>query len=1066
MRIRSIQCCYLAVATAALAVPACGGSDLVLPSEGTAASISIVQGNSQTGTVGAPLADSLVVRVLDKAGRPVPDQPVSWTVVAGGGSVAPTSVSTDANGRAAVSWTLGSGAGTQQVQAKPTGNGAPADLQALFSASAGASSAANLLKISGDSQTAVAGSVLPDSLVVRVTDASDNPVAGATVTWSLTGGGAVSANSSETGPDGRAAVQRTLGPTAGQQTTTATAAGLDGSPIVFTSTGTVGSAGRLVIVQQPSTSASSGSAFAQQPKIQLEDANGNPVALAGIAVQATIASGTGTLVGGSTATTDGTGLAVFSGLGISGPAGGYTLNFSVPNRMDISGTPPSATITLSAGAASRLRFSGQPSSTTTGSAISPAVTVRVEDAQGTLVTGATNTVTIALGANPGGATLSGTKTVAASGGIATFADLSLNSPGTGYTLTASASGLSGDVSSAFNITTGAASQIVANSATTLSGTVGSAVSPNPSVKVTDGSGSPVSGVSVIFAVTQGGGSVAGGTQTTDGSGIATVGSWTLGPTAGSSNNTLTASASGLSGSPVTFTASATAGSAGKLSIVTQPSTSGTSGTPLSTQPVLQLVDANDNPVATGGIAVTATIASGPAGTLSGASVNTNAQGRATFTSLTISGPAGTYQLAFSAPSIAGVTSNDISIGAGASTQLGVVTQPSATAQSGVTFGQQPVVRLEDGSGNPVAQSGVTVNASVNGGGPTLGGDNSKVTDANGEATFTDLKLTGDAGTYTLLFSASGKTSVSSADIELTPGPVSASVSSVAAPTTSFVAGDATGSMITVTARDQSGNTIAGAAVTFTPATGETFTPASGTTDGNGQATFTFTATTAGSHSIVVSVNGTILDDQPIVTVTASAVDAAQSSLLLAPSSIEAGSGSSAVTVTARDAYDNLVAGASALLSVSGSGNTFNGGPMLTDVSGEAAFAVSSTVAEVKTVSATLDGMAISQTQVLTVSPGQPDPDQSTLMSDSPVAPLMSSVLTVFVRDAGGNPIEGVTVTLAETGGGGIVMQPATTTDATGLATGSFSSAVTGSFAVTATADGVLLSQTASILVQL
>ncbi len=98
---------------------------------------------------------------------------------------------------------------------------------------------------------------------------------------------------------------------------------------------------------------------------------------------------------------------------------------------------------------------------------------------------------------------------------------------------------------------------------------------------------------------------------------------------------------------------------------------------------------------------------------------------------------------------------------------------------------------------------------------------------------------------------------------------------------------------------------------------------------------------------------------------------AADSLLPAPSSIEAGSGSSAVTVMARDAYDNLVAGASALLSVSGSGNTFNGGPMLTDVSGEAAFTVSSTVAEAKTVSATLDGMAITQTQVLTVSPANP-----------------------------------------------------------------------------------------------
>jgi hypothetical protein len=70
--------------------------------------------------------------------------------------------------------------------------------------------------------------------------------------------------------------------------------------------------------------------------------------------------------------------------------------------------------------------------------------------------------------------------------------------------------------------------------------------------VRDANGNPVSGVSVIFAVGTGGGSVTGGTQTTNASGVATVGSWTLG-TVGS--NTLTATAGILP--PVTFTATAT-----------------------------------------------------------------------------------------------------------------------------------------------------------------------------------------------------------------------------------------------------------------------------------------------------------------------------------------------------------------------------------------------------------------------------------------------------------------------------------------------------------------------------
>ena len=87
--------------------------------------------------------------------------------------------------------------------------------------------------------------------------------------------------------------------------------------------------------------------------------------------------------------------------------------------------------------------------------------------------------------------------------------------------------------------------------------VGQAVSVAPSVQVTDGTGLPVGNVSVTFSVGSGGGSGTGLDQVTNASGVATVGQWTLGTTAGA--NTFLATATGLSGSPVTFTATASPG---------------------------------------------------------------------------------------------------------------------------------------------------------------------------------------------------------------------------------------------------------------------------------------------------------------------------------------------------------------------------------------------------------------------------------------------------------------------------------------------------------------------------
>ncbi len=90
-----------------------------------------------------------------------------------------------------------------------------------------------------------------------------------------------------------------------------------------------------------------------------------------------------------------------------------------------------------------------------------------------------------------------------------------------------------------------------------SASAGAAVAIAPSVVVTDAKSKPVAGVSVTFAVATGGGSVTGPSAKTNASGIAKVGSWKLGTAAGA--NTLTATSAGLTGSPVTFTATGNAG---------------------------------------------------------------------------------------------------------------------------------------------------------------------------------------------------------------------------------------------------------------------------------------------------------------------------------------------------------------------------------------------------------------------------------------------------------------------------------------------------------------------------
>jgi len=114
------------------------------------------------------------------------------------------------------------------------------------------------------------------------------------------------------------------------------------------------------------------------------------------------------------------------------------------------------TLTEVAGAAKKLFFLQQPSNAEVCVFISPAIKVAVQDQFGNTVTANSSTVTLAIGSNPGGGTLSGAASVAAVSGTATFSTLSINMAGIGYTLAASSPGLTGVTSNAFTITSGSA----------------------------------------------------------------------------------------------------------------------------------------------------------------------------------------------------------------------------------------------------------------------------------------------------------------------------------------------------------------------------------------------------------------------------------------------------------------------------------------------------------------------------------------------------------------------------------------------------------------------------------
>lgn len=207
---------------------------------------------------------------------------------------------------------------------------------------------------------------------------------------------------------------------------------------------------RVAFATQPN-STGIGQPITPPVTVVVTDSAGNQVP--GFSGPVTIALGanpTGATLSGANTATAVDGSATFAGLSVNKAGSGYTLTAAASG---LAGATSAAFDVMSRPAPppTQLAFSVQPATTQAGAVIAPAVQVTVEDSTGSRSSGYTGSVTIALGSNPGGGTLSGTRTVAVSGGVASFGDLRLDRAGTGYTLVVSASGLTGATSQSFDI---------------------------------------------------------------------------------------------------------------------------------------------------------------------------------------------------------------------------------------------------------------------------------------------------------------------------------------------------------------------------------------------------------------------------------------------------------------------------------------------------------------------------------------------------------------------------------------------------------------------------------------
>jgi hypothetical protein len=594
----------------------------------------------------------------------------------------------------------------------------------------------------------------------------------------------------------------------------------------------------LLIVRGDKQNGTVGQALPDSLVIRVTDRFNNPVQGA----EVTWTPDNGGSVDPATSTTDGAGRAsTVRTLGLQ--PGTYTTKVSVTG---FTGDPA---VFITTGLAAQLTFVTQPGAiATSGSPLDPQPVLQLSDPDGNPIARPGVSVTVQI--SNGGGSLGGTTTATSDdAGLVTFGDLVISGSAGLRTLIFAADGFASAISSPIALGVGAPASIELVTGDGQTGPVGTAVPVAPAVLVKDGTGNPVAGVPVNFAVTKGGGTVTGEDQITGGDGVATVGAWTLGKTAG--DNTLEGriGTSGVSGNPVVFHATGEPGplSPDKSTVTAAPATiSASSGSVFSTITV-KAVDAFNNPLRNVPVVISAT---GSGNVIVQPTGPTNAQGTAT----------GRFSSTATGDHVVSATVGGTAAGKTATVRVnaGEPVASNSSAQVGAgTAGQQTevTINLRDASGNSVTGApgsiAVTVSGANNASGP--------------------VAETGGGGyvfRYTPVVTGTDQVRVQVNGADVPGSPFSSPVAAGAADggqTTAVVPESFNFSTaITVTARDANGNLLGrgGDAVAIASEEGGV----SVTDNGNG----TYSAIFAPSaqfttYHLVITINGAAISGSPFTT---------------------------------------------------------------------------------------------------------------------------------------------------------------------------------------------------------
>ena len=585
----------------------------------------------------------------------------------------------------------------------------------------------------------------------------------------------------------------------------------------------------------------------------------------------------------------------------------------------------SGTLILTAPSGWRFNSPGSVTTTVTGGSGGQNVTVT-----GVSVSASTVTVTLTVS----GTTKTDILTII---GVAVQATGGATLPATGNILRTSANPGTATISGIINGTTnfgslsqiaGAAKVLAVATQPSATATAGSTFAQQPAVAVRDQFGNTLNAANgnadnttvVTAARNAGTGTLQGTLTATSSNGTATF--------LNLSHNVATSISIDFTGTGLTSATSNTIvvspSTATKLVFGQQPSTT-TAGVAISPAITVQMQDAYSNNVLSSGISVSMTLSTGT-GSLGGTTSQlTNASGLATFNDLSIT-TSGTKNLTAAASGLTSAVSNAFDINPSTTTQVSFVQEPT-NAQAGVTISPSPTVQLKDQYGNSVLTSGVSVSISLTSGTGSLGGTTTRLTDAAGLATFTDLSI--DAmGSKQLTAASSGLTSDVSAAFSVTAASASA-LAIVQQPTTTN-AGVPISPSVTVQLKDAFSNNVTTSGVSITMSLTSGIGTLAGTvsrnTNASGVSTFDdLSINLAGSKTLTASSSG--LTSAATNSYTVLPLGASKLAFLQQPSAAAANDTiTPPVTVEVRDAFDNRVdtAGISIALTLTTGSGTLSG----------------------------------------------------------------------------------------------------------------------------------------------